>query len=126
MLENSKVGATIGVRDIARARNFYESSLGLHVQHEEGDKAVTYRAGNGTELFVYESQLAGGNQATGATWQVDNLEREVGDLASRGVKFEHYDMPDMERQGDIHRCGDVRLAWFKDPDGNIHGLASTH
>jgi hypothetical protein len=40
-------------------------------------------------------------------------------LKAKGVTFEHYDMPDMTRGGDVHVAGDMKVAWFKDPDGNI-------
>ena len=38
------------------------------------------------------------------------------------MAFEHYDLPGMTRQGDLHVAGDMKVAWFKDPDGNIHSL----
>jgi len=69
---------------------------------------------------VYESRFAGTNQATSATWIVrDDLAGVVKDLAAKGVKFEHYDMPGMQLEGDVHVMGDGKAAWFKDPDGNI-------
>jgi hypothetical protein len=43
----------------------------------------------------------------------------VEDLREKGVTFEQYDLPDTTREGDIHVMGDMRAAWFKDPDGNI-------
>lgn len=45
-------------------------------------------------------------------------------LREKGVAFEHYDMPNTKRQGDIHTAGPHRVAWFKDPDGNIHALVA--
>ena len=60
------------------------------------------------------------NQATAATWEVDDeLEGVVESLKSKGVTFEHYDMPGVTRDGDVHVTGKSRAAWFKDPDGNI-------
>ena len=53
------------------------------------------------------------------TWQVDDIEAEVADLRARGVAFEHYDMPGMTLEGDIHAGEGMKVAWFKDPDGNI-------
>jgi len=53
-----------------------------------------------------------------------DLEREVETLKGRGVRFEHYDMPGLTRQGDVHVAGDMKVAWFKDPDGNILSLVS--
>ena len=48
--------------------------------------------------------------------EVDNV---VKGLRDRGVTFEHYDMPEVKREGDVHVAGPMRMAWFKDPDGNI-------
>ena len=52
-----------------------------------------------------------------------DVEKAVEDLKTRGVAFEHYDMPDTTRVGDVHVSGRTRVAWFKDPDGNIHSIA---
>ena len=83
-----------------------------------------YRSGSST-LMVYESQFAGTNRATAATWLVGSeLESLIGSLKAKGVKFEHYDLPDTRREGDIHVSGKVRVAWFKDPDGNILSIAN--
>ena len=40
------------------------------------------------------------------------------------MTFEHYDLPGTVRKGEVHVSGEIRNAWFKDPDGNIHALAS--
>ena len=80
----------------------------------------------GDETFVvYPSEHAGTNQATAMTWVVgDRLEQAVDALKQKGVTFEHYDLPDTVRKGEIHESGPIRNAWFKDPDGNIHGLSN--
>ncbi len=72
---------------------------------------------------MYRSQYAGTNKATAVTWEVgERLADVVKELKSKGVKFEHYDMPGMTLDGDIHKGGDMKIAWFKDPDGNILNL----
>ena len=60
-------------------------------------------------------------RVTVAIWEADDPYRyaEVRDLKGKGVMFEHYDMPGLEREGDVHVGGDMKIAWFKDPDGNI-------
>ena len=50
------------------------------------------------------------------------MEAEVRDLKAKGVTFEHYDMPETKLDGDIHVAGNMKVAWFKDPDGNILNL----
>jgi hypothetical protein len=72
----------------------------------------------------YESQYAGTNRATAVTWVVGDIEGEVRALKSKGVAFEHYELPGMTRQGDVHVTGRVKAAWFKDSDGNILALVS--
>lgn len=119
MLGHTDVVATIAVQDMARARHFYEDKLGLEREEVMGDEVTTYKAGD-TKVFVYHSEEAGGYGATVATWTVhDHIEDLVAELRSHGVKFEHYDMPDTVVKGDIHVNGDMKCAWFKDPDGNI-------
>jgi catechol 2,3-dioxygenase-like lactoylglutathione lyase family enzyme len=124
MLADRTAVATIAVKDLAAAKRFYEGVLGLTQVASEGGEAVTYATGAG-KLFVYRSQFAGTNKATAATWSVgDDIERIVKALKAKGLTFEHYDMPQMKREGDIHVSGGTRAAWFKDPDGNIHGIVS--
>ena len=52
------------------------------------------------------------------------IETEVEALKARGVTFEHYDLPELTREGDLYVGGDMKVAWFKDPDGNILSLVS--
>jgi len=124
MLGNREATATIPVKNMKSAKEFYEDTLGLEEVDSEGSEALVYRSGN-SKVLVYESQYAGTNKATAATWALgDDLEREVQALKAKGVAFEHYDFPDTTVKGDVHVMGDMRAAWFKDPDGNILALVS--
>jgi catechol 2,3-dioxygenase-like lactoylglutathione lyase family enzyme len=116
--------ATVAVKDLAKARAFYEATLGLSpVEGDEGS-VQGYRAGSST-IIVYESSFAGTNQATSVTWPLgDDLDEVVRDLKAKGVTFEHYDMPGATHDGDIHVFDKIRVAWFKDPDGNILAIVS--
>lgn len=126
MLGTKDAIATVAVRDIGAARRFYEDRLGLKPVHAEDHGIITYKTG-GCSLLVYTSQFAGTNKATTVTWSVGGeFDDIVQSLQSRGVAFEHYDdLPEVTRQGDVHTVDDLKLAWFKDPDGNIHHLIST-
>jgi catechol 2,3-dioxygenase-like lactoylglutathione lyase family enzyme len=123
MLNQARPLATIAVRDLDAAKQYYGSTLGLRLV-DENPGAVQYEAGAGTRLVVYPSSFAGTNQATSVSWMVADLDATIADLKSRGVTFEHYDfLPDTTVEGDVHIFGGVmRGAWFTDPDGNIHGL----
>jgi catechol 2,3-dioxygenase-like lactoylglutathione lyase family enzyme len=116
--------ATLAVRNIEAARSFYEGKLGLTKVQSEEMGALLYKSGNSTVL-VYQSQYAGTNKATAATWVVgEDLKGVVEALTAKGVRFEHDDMPGATREGDVHVTGNVKAAWCKDPDGNILALVS--
>lgn len=123
MLQDKDGVATLGVKDIERAAAFYEGKLGFTPIPEDSQPTTrAYRAGK-SAIFVYESQYAGTNEATAVTWDVGTeVEELVKALRAKGVTFEHYDMPETKREGDLHLGGGLKLAWFKDPDGNIHAL----
>ena len=119
MLSDHDAAAMIAVKDLPAARRFYEEVLGLEPVDAQGEEVVVFRSGD-TVLNVYRSEFAGTNRATAVTWAVgDELEELVDALKAKGVPFEHYDMPGLTREGDIHAGGPMKVAWFKDPDGNI-------
>lgn len=123
-MANRDAVATIAVSNMETARKFYEGTLGLKQVGSESEELVAYRSGNST-VYVYRSKYAGTNQATAMTWVVGNdVEGVVRDLKAKGVSFEHYDLPDTRLEGDIHISGRVKIAWFKDPDGNILNIVS--
>lgn len=122
MLGDKMVMADVAVKDLATAKAFYEGTLGLK-SIKEDEYQVVYQCGGG-KLHVYQSQFAGTNQATCASWSVGDVGSMVEQLKSKGVSFEHYDMPGVTREGDVHVMGDMRAAWFKDPDGNILCLSN--
>ncbi len=124
MLGTKDTAANIAVRNLETARKFYEGTLGLKQVGAEGNELIAYRSG-GSTLLVYRSDYAGTNKATTATWTVgDDVESIARGLKAKGVTFEHYDMPGMTRNGDVHIAGKMKVAWFKDPDGNILCIVS--
>src|SRR5688572_8452951 len=124
MLGDNDVAATIAVKDMATAKRFYEGTLGLKPGEMESPDGILYKSGN-SMVLVYPSAYAGTNQATAASWMVNDLEEVVKDLKAKGVSFEQYDnLPGTTREGDIHMMGDMKAVWFKDPDGNILNVAS--
>ncbi|MEO5971967.1 MAG: VOC family protein [Sphingomicrobium sp.] len=111
----------IAVKDIDRARKFYEGTLGLETTDEMGGEVLSVESG-GTTISVYRSEFAGTNQTTALTFDVTDIEAEVRDMKNKGIFFEHYDMPGIEQQGDLYVAEGMKTAWFKDPDGNILSL----
>ena len=124
-LQGCSVGAMVPVNDMAKAKEFYESALGLSGGTEEGDGGTTYELAEGTRLHVYPSP---GNTASGATvaaFRSDDVDGLVDQLSSSGVTFEQYDQPFKTNEKGIAEMGEIRGAWFTDPDGNILAVANT-
>ena len=111
----------IAVKDIDRARQFYRDTLGLETSDAMGGEVLEVKSGD-TVINVYRSEFAGTNQATALTFDVDDIEGEVNALKSKGVVFEQYDMPGLDKQGDLYVAAGMKTTWFKDPDGNILSL----
>jgi predicted enzyme related to lactoylglutathione lyase len=122
VLQNSPFYAYLPAKDIARARRFYEERLGLKPKQEVED-GVVYEFGQGTAAFLYPTPNAGTSRASQAFWHVDDVEREVAALKARGVVFEDYDMPGDKSPSGVLTAGRVKVAWFKDSEGNILAIA---
>ena len=118
MLRDTDAVATLAVKDLRAAAKFYEETLGLSRAGSEDNESVVFESGD-TRINVYRSSFAGTNKATALTWTVDDVEDVVRTLRAKGVRFEHYDLPETRREGDVHIAGDIKVVWFKDPDGNI-------
>ena len=117
MLRDAPIRAYIPASDIARARKFYEGTVGLTPKVEYAG-GVIYECG-GAEVFMYPPKNAGTSKASQAYWQVSDVEAEVAVLKARGVKFEEYEMPGMTMKNSIATAGGAKTAWFKDTEGNI-------
>jgi catechol 2,3-dioxygenase-like lactoylglutathione lyase family enzyme len=118
MLNDTNAVATIAVKNLETARKFYRDTLGLKEARLEDNEVIVFTSGQSL-INVYRSQFASTNKATVLTWAVEDVEAEVRALKAKGVTFEHYDMPGLTLKGDIHVAGPMKVAWFKDPDGNI-------
>ena len=122
MLTNAPIIPYIPVANVARARKFYEGTLGLTVK-EEYAGGVIYECGKGSWVFMYPSAGAGTSKASTAFWAVDDVEAEVAALKARGVVFEEYDMPGIKTENSIATGGGAKTAWFKDSEGNIMAIS---
>jgi catechol 2,3-dioxygenase-like lactoylglutathione lyase family enzyme len=121
MLGDSRVMTTIPVRDVDRARGFYEGILGLRFAGgPRADGSYEYECGAGTGLYTYPTQEnAGKSPATIAAWHVDDIEATAKALRAKDVVLEEYDLPGLKTEAGIAALPGGRALWFKDPDGNI-------
>lgn len=122
MLKDSPIVPYIPVSDLDRARKFYEEKIGL-VPKEVYAGGVIYECGGGSWVFMYPSAGAGTSKASTAFWAVEDVEKEVAELKSRGVVFEEYDMPGITMENSIATGGGAKTAWFTDSEGNIMAIS---
>jgi catechol 2,3-dioxygenase-like lactoylglutathione lyase family enzyme len=120
MLGKADATPMLAVKDLDRARKFYEENLGLK-QVDDFGEGFMLKSGE-TQVSVYRSEFAGTNKATALTFDVEDIEDKVRALKEKGISFEHYDLEGLTPKGDIFEGEGMKTAWFKDPDGNILSL----
>jgi catechol 2,3-dioxygenase-like lactoylglutathione lyase family enzyme len=118
MLPTAQVTALLPVKDLARARRFYEQQLGLEAGSAKADGKFIYRCG-GTEIALFPRP--GGTKAehTALSFKVDDIHASIRELESRGVRFADYDLPGLRTVEHVCVLGAEKAAWFQDPEGNI-------
>ena len=106
------------VKDMERARRFYEQQLDLEAGAFKPDGKFVYRCG-GTEIALFPRP--GGTKAehTALSFRVGDIRAAIRELEGRGVKFADYDLPGLKTVEHVCVLGSEKAAWFQDPEGNI-------
>ena len=123
MLSDASVTTMLPVKDMARARAFYERCLGFKPGGLKPDGKFVYTVG-GSTLALFPKPEGTKAEHTAMSFEVDNIDAEIRDLEGRGVKFEDYDLPGLKTMNHVFSTKDERCAWFTDPEGNIIELQS--
>jgi catechol 2,3-dioxygenase-like lactoylglutathione lyase family enzyme len=118
LLAESEVTCILPVKDLARARAFYEQQLGLRPLGLRPDGKFAYRAG-GTTLALFPKAEGTKAEHTAVSFRVERIEPAVVALQARGVRFADYDLPGLKTVGHVCVLGSEKAAWFEDPEGNI-------
>lgn len=124
-LANARVTTTIRVEDLEGAKAFYGGKLGLKDAGSlmEGYDAM-FEAGEGTKIYLYQGAKSVAEH-TVAAFVVEDVESAVKELKEKGVEFESYDMSELKTdENNIATMGDMKSAWFKDPEGHILALGN--
>lgn len=118
MLENAKAFTTFSVDDLRKAKEFYGETLGLKVT-EQPEGLELHVAGN-TRIFIYPKPNHAPATFTVLNFPVDDVDKTVSELKSRGIRFEQYNQKELKTdEKGISRGPGPTIAWFKDPAGNI-------
>lgn len=120
-----QIAATLPATDLERAKTWYQNVFGIEPVETTEDGSYLYEL-DGTSLMLYASRFAGTNQATAAAFSVDDVDAAVSELRSRGAVFEDYDFGEDFRtvDGIMTSPSGRKMAWLKDPEGNILGIAT--
>ena len=121
-----QIAATLPASDMERAKAWYAKVLQLEPAETTEDGSAWYRLDDGTSFLLYASEFAGTNQATAAAIGVDDVEATVAQLKARDAVFENYDFGDDFRtvDGILTSPSGRKMAWLKDSEGNILGIAT--
>ncbi len=114
----NQVTVMLPVRDLSRARDFYERALALPSGEERPDGKVVYRCG-GTDLALFPKPEGTKAEHTAVSFRVEDISTSIAELKSRGVVFADYDLPGFKTIDHVCVLGSEKAAWFNDPDGNI-------
>ena len=121
MLGSSKLVAFVGVRDAKRSKAFYRDTLGLTLVSEDQFAIVFDAAGTMLRVTPTPNVIAAPYTVLG--WEVSDIAKEVKALLERGVTFERYGFMKQDELGVWTAPSGARVAWFKDPDGNLLSVA---
>lgn len=117
MLSHASVTTMLPVKDVDRARAFYEGCLGLEPGGFRPDGKFVYLVG-GTRLALFPKPEGTKADHTAISFQVDDITASVAQLTRAGVVFEDYDFPDLKTVDHVCVLGAEKAAWFRDTEGN--------
>ena len=118
MLAGTQVTCMLPVKDLARARHFYEEGLRLEPLGQKPDGKFVYRCG-GTEIALFPKPEGTKAEHTAISFAVKDIRAAIAELKGRGVTFEDYDLPDFRTVEHVCVLGSEKAAWFRDTEGNI-------
>lgn len=122
MFEQARGVAVVAASDLARARSFYEGTLGLTPEEiQEEVQTVIYRLA-GVPLMVYQTSYAGTAKNTVFGLESTDLDADMAALRAKGVAFLDYDFPGLKTVDGVAEMNGERSSWFEDSEGNIFGL----
>jgi catechol 2,3-dioxygenase-like lactoylglutathione lyase family enzyme len=118
VLENNRISAVLVSGDLAQSQNFYEEQVGLPLSAETIPNHLVFDCGDGTTLLIYGRANPNLADHTQVRFWTSDIDKDVTELAERGIVFEEYDFENFKTVDHIVTSPIGRSAWFKDPDGN--------
>lgn len=118
MLTKAPVTTMLPVKDLNRAREFYEKKLGLKPLGAKQDGKFLFAGGDGGTLALFPKPEGTKAEHTAVSFLVKDIAQEIRELKARGIVFEDYDFPGFKTENHVCVLGSEKAAWFKDTEGN--------
>ena len=118
VLTDAAVTTILPVKDMARARDFYEHKLGLEPRGFAADGNYLFACGGEAQIALITKPEGTKAEHTALSFEVMGIERVIAELKGRGIVFEDYDFPDLKTVDHVCVLGSDKAAWFKDSEGN--------
>jgi predicted enzyme related to lactoylglutathione lyase len=119
LLTKAIVTTILPVIDMDRARNFYQTKLGLTPRGFAGDGNFLFQCGGEANIALIPKPQGTRAEHTALSFEVADVVSEIAEMEDRGVVFESYDLPGLETVDHVCVIGSDRVAWFKDTEGNV-------
>ena len=119
MLTSAPMMTILPVKDLDRARDFYQQRLGLAPQGARPDGKFLFRCNGGATLALFVKPEGTKAEHTAVSFVVADIVAEIRDLEARGVKVHDYDLPGFKTIEHVAIIGADKAAWFNDTEGNI-------
>lgn len=117
-LSKAVITTILPVKDMNRAREFYEKKLGLEPRGFAADGNYLFACGGDAHIALITKPEGTRAEHTALSFEVTGIERVISELKSTGVQFESYDFPNLRTVDHICVLGSDKAAWFKDSEGN--------
>jgi predicted enzyme related to lactoylglutathione lyase len=119
VLTHNPMTAILPVRDLNRARDFYENKLGLQAEGMQADGKFLLRCGGGARIALFPKPDGTKAEHTAMSFRVEDIVSEIRELKHRGVQFHDYDLPGLMTFQHVCVLGSEKAAWFSDTEGNV-------
>lgn len=119
MFKATKAFSSFSIDNVSKARDFYSGKLGIKVTDEPQMQGLLYLNIDNSKVMLYEKPNHAPASFTVLNFPVKDVEKAVDDLISKGIRFEQYDGELKTDKKGIFRGNGPKIAWFKDPAGNI-------
>ena len=125
MFKNTKAFSSFSVNDLQKAKEFYDKVLGIEVK-DNPMGLIELHISASNNILVYPKPNHEAATYTVLNFPVEDIDKAVDELTAKGVVFEQYSELKTDKKGISRDPNGPKIAWFKDPAGNILSVLQTN